>query len=322
MDHEVGNVLKALSKTGLDKNTLVIFTSDNGAMWPQSYVDATGHHANGPLAGGKARPEEGGHRVPFIARWPGYIPIGARTDATINHTDFLATCADLLEVDLKKLAPETTKDSHSFLNVLGNPQTTHERAPMAVTAGSFRHGDWKLTFNRGPRSAGPESREASNASLYNLAEDLGETSDLSESQPKRKAQLFAAYQEYFKDRKLKPLAAQVAANKARKKPGTRTRRKPTAKSSPAPKPAHTESDLADLRRQRTELMKQLEALLTDEQKQSRAKAKKQALAEGKGGVKLRTAMDAALNLTPEQKKKFTKLRQEISQLTRELRKAP
>jgi len=319
MDHEVGNVLRALNETGLDRNTLVIFTSDNGAMWPQGYVDATGHRANGPLAGGKARPEEGGHRVPFIARWPGHVTAAARTDATINHTDFLATCADLLEVDLKKLAPETIKDSHSFLNVLGNPATTHERAPMAVTAGSFRHGDWKLTFNRGPRSAGPETREASHASLYNLADDLGEQSDQSEAQPRRKAELFAAYQEYFQDRKLKPLAAQVAANKARKKPGTRTRRKPTAKPSPAPKTTHTESDLADLRRQRTELMKQLEALLTAEQKRAQTAARRKALAKGKGGVPLRNAMDAALNLTPEQNNQFTKLRSEISQLTRKLR---
>ncbi len=71
---------------------------------------------------------------------------------------------------------------------------------MAVTARSFREGDWKLTFNRGRRSAGPDERDVDQASLYNLADDLGETRDLSQSQPERKQQLFAAYREYFADR--------------------------------------------------------------------------------------------------------------------------
>lgn len=310
MDDEVGRVLEVLRETGLEKNTLVIFSSDNGAMWPEADIQKWGHRANGPLAGGKARPEEGGHRVPFVARWPGQVPAGTTTDATINHTDFLATVAELLEVDLGKAAPEAVKDSHSFLPVLKNGSSDHQRAAMAVTAGSFRSGEWKLTFNRGSRSAAPAEREASNASLYHLAEDLGETQDLSASMPERKRELFAAYHEYFSDRKLKPLAEQVAAKKLLKK------------APPAPKAAATESNLEELREKRTELQKQLDSLLTNEQKLAQAAARKKALADGKGGVPLRNAMDAALNLSPEIKKQFDKLRKEISHLTGELRKQP
>ena len=310
MDDEVGRVLEVLSDTGLEKNTLVIFSSDNGSHWSDDDIAQWDHRANGPLAKGKAHPEEGGHRVPFVARWPGQVPAGTTTDATINHTDFLATVAELLEVDLSQAAPEAVKDSRSFLPVLKDGSSDYQRPAMAVTAGSFRHEEWKLTFNRGSRSAGPAEREVSNASLYHLAEDLGETKDLSASMPERKRELFAAYREYFADRKLKPLAEQVAAKKGLKKP------------SPAPKAAATETKLAELRQKRTDLQKQLDSLLTNEQKLAQAAARKKALADGKGGVPLRNAMDAALNLTPELKKQFDKLRKEIGQLTGELRNQP
>jgi hypothetical protein len=200
---------------------------------------------------------------------------------------------------------------------------------MAVTAGSFRKGDWKLTFNRGRRSAGPDERDVDQASLYNLASDLGETRDLSQSQPKRKQQLFAAYREYFADLKLKPLAIQVAERK--KKAKTQTKGAPARRAGTRPKAPNRQLEVKlskelrtkvaalkkDFGQRRAELQEQLDDLLTENQKQARDAAKKKALAEGKGGVKLRTAMDAALNLTPDQKKKFNELRQAIGQLTRE-----
>jgi len=309
MDHELGRVLETLRETGLDQNTLVIFSSDNGAMWPRSYIEATGHRANGSLAGGKARPEEGGHRVPFIARWPGCVPAGARTDATINHTDFLATCAELLEINLTQTAPEAVQDSHSFLNVLKNPASAHERPAMAVTPGSFRHGNWKLNFKR---NAEPQAREIDEASLYNLAEDLGETTDLSGSQTQRKSQLFAAFKDYYSTRKLKPLAKQVQARKT----ATKTRSKRRTK--PAPNSQTTEKDRDEIRRQRMALMKKLAELLTPQQKQAQTAARMKALAEGKGGVAVRRAMDRALKLSAEQRKQFNQLRKEISDLTRQL----
>jgi hypothetical protein len=329
LDHELGRVLNALKESGMENDTLVFFSSDNGALWPEADIDKYGHRANGPLAGGKARPEEGGHRVPFIARWPGRIPAGTKTDALINHTDILATLAELL--DLEDVAREGAIDSHSFLPVLREPDAEHERPAMAVTAGSFRKGDWKLTFNRGRRSAGPDERDVDQASLYNLADDLGETRDLSQSQPERKQQLFAAYREYFADLKLKPLAIQVAARKKNAKTQTKgalSRQAGTRPKTPNGQPdvklsKELQTKVAALKRafgqRRSELQKQLDDLLTDDQKQARDEAKKQALAEGKGGVKLRTAMDKALNLTSSQQKTFNELREAIRHLTQQHR---
>lgn len=329
LDHEIGRVLAALKESGMEKDTLVFFSSDNGALWPAADIEKYGHRANGPLAGGKARPEEGGHRVPFIARWPDQIPAGAKTDALINHTDMLATLAELL--DVKDVGEEGAIDSHSFLSVLREPDAEHERPAMAVTAGSFRKGDWKLTFNRGRRSAGPDERDVDQASLYNLTNDLGETQDLSQSQPDRKQQLFAAYRKYFATRELKPLAIKVAERKQNAK--TQTKPAPARRAGTRPK---TPNGLPDVKlskeqqtkvttlkkafvQRRAELQKQLDDLLTEDQKQARDAARKKALTEGKGGVKLRTAMDEALNLTTTQQKTFDDLRQAIQQATREYR---
>lgn len=79
LDHEVGRVLDAIKESGIENDTLVFFSSDNGALWTQANIKKYDHRANGPLAGGKARPQERGHRVPFIARWPGRIPAGKTT---------------------------------------------------------------------------------------------------------------------------------------------------------------------------------------------------------------------------------------------------
>ncbi|MEL0095662.1 MAG: sulfatase-like hydrolase/transferase [Planctomycetaceae bacterium] len=324
LDHEIGRVLKALKDSGLENDTLVFFSSDNGALWPEADIKKYGHRANGPLAGGKARPEEGGHRVPFIARWPGQIPAGTTTDALINHTDMLATLAEL--VGVKDVDGETRVDSHSFLPVLREPDVQHQRPAMAVTTRSFRDGDWKLNFNRG--NSGPDERDVDQASLYNLADDLGETLDLSQTQPERKQQLFAAYREYFADLKLKPLAIQVAERKKNVKTqpeSARARRAGARPKAPSSQPnvelsKEQQAKVAALKKEfgqrRAELQKQLDDLLTDDQKQARDQARKKALAEGKGGVKLRTVMDAALNLAPAQQKTFNELRQSLGQLTR------
>lgn len=170
------------------------------------------------------------------------------------------------------------------------------------------------------------------ASLYNLADDLSETRDLSQTQPDKKQQLFAAYRQYFAQRKLKPLAAQVAERKQTEKSRKQAapkREKGTRRESSSGRPnaklsKELREEVAALKKEfgqrRAELQKQLDGLLTDDQKQARDAARKKALDEGKGGVKLRTVMDEALNLTPDQKKKFDELRLAIGQLTREQRR--
>ncbi len=321
LDHELGLVLDTLKETGLEEDTLVFFSSDNGALWPEEDIEKWSHRANGPLAGGKARPQEGGHRVPFIARWPGSIPAGTTTDAMINHSDFIATFADLLKVDLESAAPEALKDSHSFLAVLNNPDATHQRAGMAVTEGSYREGDWKLTFVRGSRKGSAEEREAADAGLFHLVVDIGETNDLSESNPERKAQLFAAYQAYYADSRLKPYAEQLRARKNQKvsKPVPSGKKDPTQTSIHSPT-ADEESLVATYKETRAGLLMKQDAIMTEEQRQTRNAARKRAISAQKKGMALRNAIDASANLTEAQKKQLAALRAEVSQLTREHRK--
>ena len=92
VDWAMGQIVKAVDDAGFRDNTLVIFTSDNGSHWPVAQIEKFGHRANGPWRGQKSDIHEGGHRVPFICRWPGRIKPGTQSRQTICLTDLLATC--------------------------------------------------------------------------------------------------------------------------------------------------------------------------------------------------------------------------------------
>lgn len=198
LDHWVGEVVRALKETGLEENTIVVFASDNGASM-RNLGTCPGHKGNGVLAGYKAMPLEGGHRVPLIVKWPGRIPTSAVTPALVCHTDFFATFADLLNVDLSSAYPGTAKDSFSFLPVLMEPTAEHDRPPMAVIK-SFRMGDWKIIVND-YKSALEDIRLLE---LYNLKEDLSETTNLLETHPEQSQALFAEFKEFLAEREIKP----------------------------------------------------------------------------------------------------------------------
>jgi len=242
LDHEVGRVLAALRESGLEKDTVVIFSSDNGAMWRSQDIERFSHRANGIFSGTKGTAWEGGHRVPFIVKWPSKISASTVTGAVINHTDLFATLAELLDVKTsnpkrqrgttnenpdgsapsltRRVSFETLPDSYSFFSVLMNPDSEHRRPGMAVTPGSYRLGDWKLRFARG--GAQVVERAAADAVLNNLADDPAEEEDLSESHSEMKARLFAEYQQFIAERKLKPQAVQVAERKnANRRPTTK-----------------------------------------------------------------------------------------------------
>jgi arylsulfatase A len=121
-DWSIGQILDALERAGIAENTLVIFTSDNGPeitgeVNPGAYerVQQFGHRSAGELRGAKRDAWEGGHRVPFITRWPGKIKAGTSSDEVICHVDFLATVAAILGETLPDNAAE---DSVSILPVL------------------------------------------------------------------------------------------------------------------------------------------------------------------------------------------------------------
>ncbi len=146
LDWIVGEVRKSLEEAGVADNTLIIVTSDNGGMFNHGGRKAAelGHKINGELLGSKFGIWEGGHRVPFIAWWPGKIEAGSVSDQLLVSTDFLATFA---EVTGRQLSDEEKKDSINMLPALtGNPEeklrTEMIVTPHKPTHTGIRKGKW------------------------------------------------------------------------------------------------------------------------------------------------------------------------------------
>lgn len=196
LDHWLGKVMAAIKQSGIEKNTLLIFASDNGAS-KRNLAKCPGHDGNGALSGFKAMPLEGGHRVPMIVRWPECVAASITSSALINHTDFFSTFAELLDVDLSSY-PGSAKDSHSFLAVLNAPTAIHNRPSMTVV-GSYRKANWKLIVDnyRGP------AERVNSVSLYNLSRDLSEQSNLLKTHPEKAAALLTEYRQYLANREIK-----------------------------------------------------------------------------------------------------------------------
>ena len=150
-DAVVGKVLAALEKSGAAGRTLVLFTSDNGCA---PYIGADelekkGHYPSGPLRGYKSDVWEGGHRVPFIVRWPGVVKAKSISHQLVHQADLMATFADIIGASLPENAGE---DSFSFLPLLkGNESPIREHAISQSFRGllSVRRGKWKLIAGRG-----------------------------------------------------------------------------------------------------------------------------------------------------------------------------
>jgi len=176
-DWVLGQVLEALERNNLADNTLIMVSSDNGAE----------KRAYAPLRGEKTSIYEGGHRMPFIARWPGRIKAGAVCDDIICLNDLMATCADIVGA---KIPDNAGEDSVSILpDLLGTAKgpvreaTVHQslRRDLAI-----RQGPWKLIFS------GKGGRE-----LYNLQSDLGETSNVTAAFPEIVERLTALLRRYI-----------------------------------------------------------------------------------------------------------------------------
>ena len=173
IDWSTGEILKALKANSIDEKTMVIFMSDNGG--------ALRHGAsNKPLKGGKGSTWEGGHRVPFVVRWPGAIPAGTSSDAMATSMDLLPTLAKFAgakppgdrKIDGRDIAPL----------LLAKPgAATPHKAFYFYARGQLhavRSGNWKLFFTRGKQTSKGEP-----AALYNLASDIGEASNVLDDHP-------------------------------------------------------------------------------------------------------------------------------------------
>lgn len=208
-DALVGRVLGELEKSGAAEKTLVIFTSDNGcaAYIGAKDLEAQGHFPSGPLRGYKTNAWEGGHRVPFIVRWPGVVPAGARCDQLVMQADFMATFAEILGAKL----PDTVgEDSFSLLPLLrGGQKPVREFAVSAASSGvtALRRGPWKLIAGAGGGGRiAPAKGQA--GELYNLEDDLGETKNLYAEKPEMVAELSALLDKIVNDGRSTPGAAQ------------------------------------------------------------------------------------------------------------------
>ena len=185
VDATVGRISAALEANGLSENTLLVFTSDNGPFWREDKIDTFNHRAAYHFKGMKADIWEGGHRIPFIASWPGQIKAGSQSAHPTTLTNLIATCSDLLGASLDANAGE---DSESIWPILRNDQSLKVGVKPIIHHSSrgffaIRKGDWKLIEGRGsggfsvPQIIQPKPGEVI-GQLYNMAEDPGETQNL------------------------------------------------------------------------------------------------------------------------------------------------
>ena len=207
LDWIVGELLADLDRLGLAENTLVIFTSDNGPE-TTSVVHMRadhGHDGARPWRGVKRDQWEGGHRVPFLVRWPARVKAGATSAELTSLTDVMATLAAITGAPLPR---EAAEDSFNLLPALEGKATAPIR-PYLLTqafAGartlSIRRGQWKYLAHRGSggnnyergelqRFALPDTAPAADAQLYDLATDPGETKNLVLEKPDLAAELKA-----------------------------------------------------------------------------------------------------------------------------------
>ncbi len=196
VDWTVGEVMKAIKENGIDDNTIVIYTSDNGSYMfridagkPDHVDDETvqGFHvdrrqSNYIWRGTKADIYDGGHRIPFIVRWPGNIQEGTSNLNTICMTDIFSTIAEISGIAVSK---DAGADSYSFLSLLQG-QKSHERPPVIHHSinGTFsvRYGKWKMIFAEGSggrqKPVGKPFQEP--YQLYNIEKDPSETQNVIE----------------------------------------------------------------------------------------------------------------------------------------------
>lgn len=196
LDDTVGQVLAALEKNGQLDKTLILFTSDNGGVMDDGYEDFApgGYQMNAPLRGTKGTLFEGGHRVPFLARWPGKVKVG-ESAALIAHLDLPATFAALTGTAVPEGA---YRDSVNVLPaLLGESDKGRDRF-IAHTGGTrgplmIRQGDWKFIQpgggNYGQAARGGETKPTPKGMLFNLGNDLAEKNNLVEQHPDKAKEL-------------------------------------------------------------------------------------------------------------------------------------
>lgn len=212
LDHCVGVVLDALEKRNLADQTLVLFTSDNGAVCTRE-AQAAGHCSNGSLLGQKTDAWEGGHRVPLLARWPGRIPPGSVRKALFTQVDIMATFAEAAGAAMPEGAsPDGASELAALLNPAGTPVKRSEAVFLGTGGFALRQNEWlfmpkqgsggmtvqvppgpqwgqpyaKLGFTNSDVDAqGKIKPDAPSVQLYNLSQDVNEARNLAREEAAR-----------------------------------------------------------------------------------------------------------------------------------------
>ena len=209
VDDIVKQVTATIDEAGLAENTIVVLTSDNGSHWTQEDIKRWKHDANMGLRGQKADIHEGGHRVPFIVRWPNHVRKDSASDQVVCLTDLTATMASIVGHELPENAAE---DSEDMLPALLEKEGVNVREAIVHHSmdGMFaiRQGDWKLIEGLGsggftaPRRVKP-TPDGPKGQLYNLADDPTEQVNLYQKHPEivaRLHELLAKYKETGRSR--------------------------------------------------------------------------------------------------------------------------
>ena len=191
LDWCVGELVRTLEQRGLLDNTLIVFSSDNGAVVDDGYQDEAvaklgSHRPNGRLRGGKYSNFEGGTRVPFIVHWPARVK-PAVSDALVSQVDLLRSFAQLTGAEL---APGAGPDSENVLGaLLGESRKGRQLLVEQANILSLRDGTWKyISPGKGPKVQVNTNTEMGNdpePQLYDLSEDIGETKNLAAQHPEK-----------------------------------------------------------------------------------------------------------------------------------------
>lgn len=196
VDDAVGEILKTVENMGFSKNTIIVFSSDNGPYWRDNFVKQYNHASAGVFRGMKGDAFEGGHRVPFIVKYPNHVKPGSVSNVTTTLANLMATCADIVGNHSEKYIPE---DSYSILPILLGKSTTIDRQPAIVNISSIgfysiRKGPWKLITKMGsggftaPKEITPKGDEPI-GQLYNLETDIHEDVNLYKQNPEKVKEL-------------------------------------------------------------------------------------------------------------------------------------
>ena len=192
VDFSIGKILELVDSLRIAENTVFIVTSDNGSRWHPEDIAKYGHRANYHFRGMKSDVWEGGHRVPFLVRWPHKVESETKSDRMVCLNDLLATCAELTGQELDWNAGE---DSFSFLNALTGEESGMEERRIMINQSisetmSIRQDNWKLILDM---SSGGWSRseitEGPPMQLYNLDTDIGEQQNLYSEMPGKVAEM-------------------------------------------------------------------------------------------------------------------------------------